>query len=249
MSLSSTTPVWSARGSADARLGPVSSRLAPTPSPLARARSRVLRELAAYAFPGSVLFARGARRGGKRLALTFDDGPDASTPRYLDVLEKLGVRATFFFIGENAAAAPDLVRDATRRGHELGSHGWSHEPFTAMEGSRLVEELARTDAALRPRRRRLVRPPRGLLSTGALLRIATSGRATILWSVDSDDCRTRDPREVARRLAPSRLLPGDVVLLHEGQPWTLEALPAVVGSLLADGWELVTVGELMGGEE
>jgi peptidoglycan/xylan/chitin deacetylase (PgdA/CDA1 family) len=243
MSLSSTTAVSSAHAPADVRL-------APMPSPLARARSRVLRGLAARALPDSVLFARGARGGGKRVALTFDDGPDARTPEYLEFFEKLGVRVTFFFIGENAAAAPDLVRDAARRGHELGSHGWSHAPFSTMEGARLTEELARTDAALPPcSRRRLVRPPQGALSAGALLRIATSGRAAVLWSVDSDDCRTRDPFVIQRRLAPSRLVPGDVVLLHEGQPWTLAALPGVVGWLRAEGWELVTVGELMKGEE
>jgi peptidoglycan/xylan/chitin deacetylase (PgdA/CDA1 family) len=72
-----------------------------------------------------------------------------------------------------------------------------------------------------------------------------AGYTTVLWSVDSDDCRTTDARAVERRLAPERMSPGDVVLLHEQQQWTLDALPAVVHALRGAGWELVTVRELM----
>jgi peptidoglycan/xylan/chitin deacetylase (PgdA/CDA1 family) len=91
-----------------------------------------------------------------------------------------------------------------------------------------------------------VRPPRGALSTTALLRIAAAGCTTVLWSVDSDDCRVSDPRAVEQRLVPECLSDGDVVLLHETQGWTLEALPGVVEALRLQGWELVTVSELMG---
>jgi len=223
--------------------------VAPPPLGVARMRSRALRGLVAWAMPQSVLFVRGARTSGrKRVALTFDDGPDAMTPRYLDLLDRLHVRATFFLVGENAACVPDLVAEYARRGHEVGGHGWSHRPFDAMTGSQLTGELVRTRRVLpapssgRP----LVRPPRGALSTSALLRIAAAGCTTVLWSVDSDDCRVADPRAVEQRLAPECLSSGDVVLLHETQGWTLEAVPGVVDALRRQGWELVTVSELMG---
>jgi peptidoglycan/xylan/chitin deacetylase (PgdA/CDA1 family) len=245
MSLWPTTPVTPAtpaRGAGDLPL-------APPPSSMARARSRALHAVAAHALPSSVLFVRGARTRAKRVALTFDDGPDPMTPTYLDALGRLGVRATFFLVGENAARAPEVVREYVRLGHEVGAHGWSHDPFPAMSRAQLADELVRTDGVLPApsRRRPMVRPPRGALSPRTLLRIATAGRTVVLWSVDSGDCRTRNVRVVQRRLAPSRLSPGDVVLLHEAQPWTLEALPGVVAGLRADGWELVTVGELMDG--
>jgi peptidoglycan/xylan/chitin deacetylase (PgdA/CDA1 family) len=184
------------------------------------------------------------------VAFTFDDGPDAMTPRYLEVLGSLGVRATFFFIGENAARAPELVRECVRQGHELGGHGWSHEPFVSMTAAQLAAELASTQRLLplTRRGRPLVRPPRGALSARALFRIAAAGYTTVLWSVDSDDCRTAESGEVARRLTPEALAPGDVVLLHEMQPWTLEALPGVVHALRRGGWELVTVTELTQGD-
>jgi peptidoglycan/xylan/chitin deacetylase (PgdA/CDA1 family) len=222
---------------------------APATSSLARVRARTLRELAAGILPRSVLFVRGPRsRRRRRIALTFDDGPDAMTHRYIDVLARLGVRATFFLVGENVARAPELAREYVRRGHEVGGHGWTHESFAAMPASRLAEELARTRAVLPPAAsvRPLVRPPRGSLSARALLQIATAGYTTVLWSRDSDDCRSSDPHTIARRLAPEAVRNGDVVLLHEMQPWTLEALPPVVSALRRRGWELVTLTELLG---
>src|SRR6266480_1818388 len=86
-----------------------SAELPSIPSPLSRARSCLVREAAALAFPRSVLLTHGARhRRRKRIALTFDDGPDLMTARYLDVLARLDVRATFFLVGQNAACAPTL---------------------------------------------------------------------------------------------------------------------------------------------
>jgi len=199
--------------------------------------------------PRSILWTHGARDPTrKRVALTFDDGPDTMTPLYLDVLWRLNVRATFFLVGENAARRPDLVNQYRRRGHDVGGHGWTHVPFSTMSDQRLRSELAQTEAALgagegRPR---LVRPPRGALSARALFRIAAAGYTTVLWSLDSDDCRGRDSETVERRVLPRAVSPGDVVLLHELQPWTLAALPSIVHALRLADWELVTVSELMG---
>lgn len=217
------------------------------PSLFGRARSGALRGAALRVLPRAVLFANGRRDPShRRIALTFDDGPDTMSSRYLDVLSRLGVRATFFLVGESAARAPGLVREYVRRGHDVGAHGWSHESFAGMSRERLDDELARTAAALPPPRgRAMVRPPRGSLSLASLYRLAAAGYTTVLWSVDSDDCRTTDAGLVERRLAPEHLAPGDVVLLHEQQPWTLDALPVVVHALRGAGWELVTVRELM----
>jgi peptidoglycan/xylan/chitin deacetylase (PgdA/CDA1 family) len=226
--------------------------LAPMPSPLVRVRSQALRELAARLLPRSVYFAHGPRHAQrKRVALTFDDGPDRMTGAYLDVLADLDVRATFFLIGEQVASNASGSFEYLRRGHEIGGHGWTHEAFSPMSPTRLGDELARMDAVLPDQngQRPLVRPPRGILSPRSLLRLAAAGYVTVLWSLDSDDCRTRDPHVVERRLHPSNVAPGDVVLLHEMQSWTLKALPRVVRRLRDAGYELVTVGDLMKGDD
>jgi peptidoglycan/xylan/chitin deacetylase (PgdA/CDA1 family) len=217
------------------------------PSPLARARSRALRDLASWALPRSLLLTHGARDARRRrVALTFDDGPDAMTPMYLDALGRFGVRATFFFVGENAARAPGIVREVVRRGHEIGGHGWTHRPFDAMSRERLSEELARTATVLPAGGKRpMVRPPHGALSPRALVHLAAAGYRVVLWSLDSDDCRTQDPLVVERRIGPDQLSVGDIVLLHESQPWTLKALSNAVRAMQDAGWELVTVGDLM----
>ncbi len=219
----------------------------PGPSLLARVRSLALHQAAPRLLPRGVLFTNGRRDvSPRRIALTFDDGPSTMSARYLDVLARLGVRATFFLVGENATRAPGMVREYVRRGHDVGGHGWSHSSFRGMSGEQLADELSRTAAALPPARGRpMVRPPFGRLSFVSLYRLATAGYTTVHWSVDSDDCRTTDARVVEWKLAPERLASGDVALLHEEQPWTLEALPGIVRALRAAGWELVTVRELM----
>jgi peptidoglycan-N-acetylglucosamine deacetylase len=224
--------------------------LAGMPSWLSRVRSRVVRESVARAASPSIIFIRGKRRESrKRIALTFDDGPSPAPRRCLDVLSDLGVRATFFLVGRNAAPAPGLVAEYVRRGHDVGSHGWSHEDFRALNASQLTEELARTWALIptRPDAIKLVRPPRGALSLRILLQLGVSGYVTVLWSVDSDDCRTRDPQAIARRLSPERVRSGDVVLLHESQPWTIDALRDVVATLRAAQYEFATITDLMAG--
>jgi peptidoglycan/xylan/chitin deacetylase (PgdA/CDA1 family) len=115
-----------------------------------------------------------------------------------------------------------------------------------MDGSWLDDELSRTDAVLSScgAYRRLVRPPRGSLSARVLFRTARLGYTTALWSLDSDDCRTRDPLAIEQRVAEAAT-PGDVVLFHEMQSWTLEALPGLVRRLRRDAWQLVTLSDLM----
>ena len=209
-------------------------------------RRRVVHRLADAA-PRSLL----VRRGGAtdpRVALTFDDGPDELTPRYLDVLDRLDVRATFFVVGESCLRHPGHLREIVARGHEVASHGHTHRVFPSLSARDLAGELALVEREIPPSegRRPLLRPPRGSLSPQSLLRCAAAGYTTVLWSVDSDDCRTEAVDEIVRRASEAG--PGDIVLLHEGQPWTLEALPPIVASVRAAARKLATVSELLSGE-
>jgi peptidoglycan-N-acetylglucosamine deacetylase len=205
-----------------------------------------LKALAARAVPASVLVKRGAA-GAPRVALTFDDGPHGMTDAYLDVLDRFGARATFFVVGRACEKHPETLLRIVARGHELAGHGFTHTAFTALSAGGLRDELARTAALLppAPTARPLVRPPFGATSMRSLAVSAQAGYTSVLWSRDSDDCRTTSPAQVAARLAPDALTPGDIVLLHDAQEWTLAALAPALEALGAAGWQAVTVGEIL----
>jgi peptidoglycan/xylan/chitin deacetylase (PgdA/CDA1 family) len=182
----------------------------------------------------------------KRVALTFDDGPDALTARYLEVLDDLGVPATFFVCGEHAERHPDLIREYVRRGHQLAGHGFDHTRFTKLTRRQLLDQCARTDLAIggQPSGHPWVRPPHGALDAASTLTLRAAGYVVALWSVDSCDYSVRDPVTLAERCSPSSIGPGEVVLFHEGQDWTLAALPTIVAGFHAAGFECVTMHDL-----
>ena len=181
-----------------------------------------------------------------RVALTFDDGPDELTPRYLDALDELRAPASFFLVGTACEKRPELVREYVRRGHHVAAHGYDHTRFTKLDRRALLAQCGRTDDLLASTtsERAWVRPPHGALDAASLLALRFAGYTLALWSVDSHDYKERDAAAVAARCAPPHVGNGDVVLLHEGQTWTLDALPAIVGRLRDAGLELVTMRDL-----
>jgi peptidoglycan-N-acetylglucosamine deacetylase len=210
-----------------------------------RSRPRWVRRASEAVLPRALVVRRGLDEG-RRVALTLDDGPDHLTFDYLDCLDRLGVKATFFVVGSQCLEHPDALAEMTRRGHEVFSHGFTHRCFPDLSPEELRDELQRT-AALLPRAagRPKVRPPQGKTTISSLLRCGAAGYQTVLWSLDSDDCRIHDAGEVVSRCSPFRVTAGEIILLHEGQPWTLAALPRIVENLRRARHELVPVGELL----
>ena len=188
------------------------------------------------------------RRRQRRVALTFDDGPTPLTRDYLAVLERFDARATFFVVGELCARHPEWVHAISSRGHELAGHGYTHQRFTKLSKSELSSELERTQALLPPskRRRPLLRPPHGAVSLSSVVACARAGFTLALWSYDSGDSRTERADDVAKEFLLRPVDPGAIVLFHEGQAWTLDALPTILQTLRRAGHELCTVGELLG---
>ena len=189
------------------------------------------------------------RRGpltSKRIALTFDDGPDDLTSRYLEMLDDLGVPATFFVCGVRAAAHPELIREYVRRGHQVANHGFDHQSFPNLSRKQLVDQIQRTEQAIggQVTGHPWVRPPHGTVDAASLLTLRSTGCIVALWSIDSCDYVEKDPASLAERCSPGVVSGGDVLLFHEGQEWTLEALPRIVSALLASGLECVTMHDL-----
>lgn len=192
-----------------------------------------------------------AEGGGRRVALTFDDGPDpAVTPRVLELLARYGARASFFCIGERVARHPELTARIHRLGHRVENHTHRHLRRFSILGPRgVAREVDRAQdaiAAATGRAPELVRPPAGLRS--ALLEpiLARRGLWLASWSRRGFDTLRRDPGRVARSLTEG-LAPGEVVLLHDGRaavgpggrPVVLDALARLLDHLEAAGLQAV----------
>ncbi len=209
-----------------------------------------LTELRSRRFPA---LAGQGHRG--HIALTFDDGPDPeSTPRFLDVLDGLGVRATFFVLGENVALHRATAREAARRGHELAVHGWTHDRPWLPSPARDAREVLRAVAAVAEvagRPPRWYRPPYGILTSGRWAAARRAGLRPVLWTAWGKDWRADATPESVRATVAADLRGGGTVLLHDTDhastpgSWhtTLDALPGLVRDCREAGLEVGPLGE------
>lgn len=186
---------------------------------------------------------------GPYIAMTFDDGPSGKlTPKLLDLLAARHIKATFFVIGQNAAAHPEILRRAVREGHEIGNHSWSHPNLGKMSDEAVRRELRKTEDAIvaaTGSRPTLMRPPYGSLTARQKHWIYEEfGYRIILWEVDPLDWKRPGPAAVANRIV-SGTRSGDIILSHDIHPGTIEAMPATFSRLEAKGFKFVTVSELI----
>lgn len=185
----------------------------------------------------------------KCVALTFDDGPAASTAELLDILAARKVRVTFFVVGENVVQHPELVRREHEAGHEIGDHSYTHADLGTASGKKVVSELTRTQEAVRRASGVtpvLLRPPYGSMSKRLAKAAREQGLAQVLWTVDPLDWQHRDSAYVEKRVLKA-VKPGYVVLMHDIHPTTVKAVPRIIDRLAAQGYVFVTVSELYGG--
>jgi len=204
---------------------------------------------------------------GRRAVLTFDDGPtEQFTGAVLDVLQRAGVRATFFVIGALAERHPDLLRRARDAGHEIGNHSYDHFSAAVRDHDQVRDAVLRgSDAVERivGTRPRWFRPPRGEVTTATLLAVREAGLDLAMWSVTRGDAADADADGVRRHLAAA-LHPGAVVDLHDGvgrssfsgpldgdlmarRRAELAALPRVLPGWQGDGWTFATLSEAIPG--
>jgi peptidoglycan/xylan/chitin deacetylase (PgdA/CDA1 family) len=174
--------------------------------------------------------------------LTFDDGPTpAWTPRVLELLARYRAQATFFVVGRNAAAHPELVRQAYAAGHGVGNHTWTHRRLTRLGGGGLEAEVGPTSAAIHQATGapvRCLRPPYATVDAVSADRARALGLRLVMWDVDSNDWRRPGAGVIAGRVL-SRVRSGDVVLMHDGggdRGQTVAALRQVLPSLSARGF-------------
>lgn len=153
------------------------------------------------------------------VALTFDDGPDPeSTPLFLDALDALGVRATFFVLGDSVVRHHSVVRETVRRGHELAVHGWSHDrpwlPAPAGDAHALRRAVGAVHD-LTGRRPRWYRPPYGILTTGRWAAARAAGLRTVLWTAWGRDWTAQATPASVYATVRADLRGGGTVVLHD----------------------------------
>ena len=186
---------------------------------------------------------------GPFVALTFDDGPHPElTPKLLDLLKKRGIVATFYVIGKNAAAYPEIIQRMAAEGHEIANHSWSHPPLNRVSSARLTAELEKTSRLIEQLTGKppaTIRPPYG--ATNARLNRLFREQfqmTSVLWDVDPQDWKYRNSTRVARQILENTK-PGSIILAHDIHATTIAAIPAVLDGLLQKGFRFVTVKALL----
>ncbi|WP_052810039.1 polysaccharide deacetylase family protein [Streptomonospora alba] len=185
------------------------------------------------------------------VALTFDDGPSENTGEVLDLLAQHDAEATFFLSGHAIRERPAMVGRVWAAGHAVGGHGESHEPFPDLSRGELESELDAVDALIRRRTGEqvgILRPPFGETDETVSDVAAEHGQAQIVWDTDSKDWTGISSEEIAANVA-SFTPPGGLVLMHDTERTTAEALPEILDHYESQGWTLVTVPDLLGDAE
>ena len=190
---------------------------------------------------------------GKRIALTYDDGPSTYTPGFLSELRKLGVPATFFMIGQQVSANASLVRSMLRDGHMVGDHSWNHADL-GRGGAGASSQMRDTNAAIRSASGFtpcLFRPPYGSTGADLVSRANAQGMTSVLWSADPLDWRMPGTGSIVSTVL-SQASGGGIILSHDGggpRSQTLAAMPQIVHTLKRRGYKFVTLTDLLGYSE
>jgi peptidoglycan/xylan/chitin deacetylase (PgdA/CDA1 family) len=180
------------------------------------------------------------------IALTFDDGPAAPDNRILAALEAVGGRATFFMVGQNVKGHPDIIRRMVADGCELGNHSWSHPQLNKLSAGEVRSQINRTNdaiAAVAGHGATVMRCPYGATGGSVKSVLGDMGYASILWSIDTLDWKTRNASSTVSSVL-DHVKDGDIILMHSLYNQTAAAVETMVPELVRRGYQLVTVSEL-----
>ena len=184
----------------------------------------------------------------REVALTIDDGPNPLvTSLFLEILRLYNVKATFFVVGEMVEKYPELLRRIAEEGHEIGNHTYHHPRLSAVPAAEALAEIRACSLAvgrITGMPTQLLRPPGGRLS-GEALRAATAANTTVvMWTNNAHDWLKPPPEVIAENILRD-LKPGGIMLMHQGDICSVEALPLIIEGVHARGMRFATVGEML----
>ena len=189
--------------------------------------------------------------GSKVIALTFDDGPSSYTQRYLDILDKYGIKATFFCLGPAAEKNPDLVKAIKDQGSQVASHTKSHgDPLSTLDADTLRSEISDAFDSIEGAgggATTVIRPPYGDFNNDTWLNSNGTLSASVIWNLDSEDWTLPGADAIVSNCT-NGAYSGAIILMHDGggnRDQDLEALPRIIENLQDKGYKFVTINELM----
>ncbi len=184
---------------------------------------------------------------GKKIALSFDDGYDY-TAEILEKLEKHGVKATFFAVGDWIEKEPETFRKIFENGHEIGNHGFSHTNMLELTDEEVCEEIEcveRLAERIIGERIRLFRFPYGKYNEHLVKVVKKKGLVPVGWSVDSEDWTGVKEEKIYDNIMENEELSGKIILLHTMHCQTAAALDLIIPALKRGGYEIIKVSDLM----
>lgn len=188
--------------------------------------------------------------GKKLVALTFDDGPSTYTEAYLKILEEHHAKATFFALGENVEAYPELARKVSEAGHQICNHSTHHPSLSTLDAEGFRSEIVGAHDIIKEAtgvETTTIRPPYGDFDRNCWVMSAGAISASVLWNQDTLDWTMPGPDTIVNN-ALAGIEPGSVILMHDGggaRDQDVQALPTIIERLQSSGYELVTLSELL----
>ena len=185
------------------------------------------------------------KKNRKAVALTFDDGPSPkTTPIALELLKKYNAKGTFFMVGHAVEGNEEIVKQVVAEGHQIGNHSWDHPVLTKISLEKAKSQINDTTAALKKASGldvHIMRPPYGAINETIQ---AAVDQSFILWDVDTLDWKNRNTASIMKEVKKAQ--PGSIILMHDVHQTTIDALPLILQYLTEQGFEMVTIEELMG---
>lgn len=186
-----------------------------------------------------------ADKNKKHVALTFDDGPHPKvTKQILDLLAKYDAKATFFMLGSRVEYYPDLVREVKAAGHEIGNHTWTHPVLTKMDSAKVLQEFEQTEKAIfnvLGENTVIFRPPYGATNDRVKNLIP---RTSVNWSIDTLDWKHRNAAQLLP-MVQKQMHNNAIILMHDIHQSTADGLESVLQYMQAEGYEFLTVSEIL----
>jgi peptidoglycan-N-acetylglucosamine deacetylase len=183
--------------------------------------------------------------GSKKIALTFDDGPNAKvTPQILNTLKKYNAKATFFVVGEAVKKHPTVLKEVFNAGHEIGNHTYNHAKLTTLTVKQMSLQIQSADSVIQAaigQNPTVFRPPYGAYDKTVTNQLKVPN---VLWSIDTLDWKHHDPKKTFQAVKDNAK-PGSIVLMHDIHQATANALDDILAMLQKQGYEFVTVTELL----